>query len=208
MLVLGLSGSLRRDSHNRRLLAAAARSFPPGVRFEEWTGLERVPPYNADLDGVPAHRAVEEMRAALARADALLIATPEYNHSAPGQLKNALDWASRPFPENALRGKPAAVVGASTGLFGAVWAQAEVRKVLGAIGARVIDEELPIPTAHEAFDSDGSLRDPELQSQLSELVELLMAEVPARGRRGRWPRPRNEDRALRATCTMRSDDDI
>ncbi|MDQ3662085.1 MAG: NAD(P)H-dependent oxidoreductase [Actinomycetota bacterium] len=179
MLVLGLSGSLRRDSHNRRLLAAAARSLPPGARFEEWTGLERVPPYNADLDVVPAHRAVEEMRAALARADALLIATPEYNHSAPGQLKNALDWASRPFPDNPLRAKPVAVIGASTGLFGAVWAQAEVRKVLGAIGARVIDEELPIPTAQEGFQSDGSLRDPELRSRLSELIELLMAEVPA-----------------------------
>ena len=178
MLVLGLSGSLRRHSHNRRLLGAAARFLPPGARFEEWTGLERVPPYNADLDVGPADRVVEEMRAALARADAILIATPEYNHSVPGHLKNALDWASRPFPENALRGKPVAVIGASTGLFGAVWAQAEVRKVLGAIGARVIDEELPVPTAREAFEPDGSLRDPELRSRLSELAQLLMAEVP------------------------------
>ena len=103
-----------------------------------------------------------------------LIATPEYNHSIPGQLKNALDWASRPFPDNAVRDKPVAVVGASTGLFGAVWAQAELRKVLGAAGAHVIDEELPVPSAHEAFDADGSLRDPSLRAALADLLEELL----------------------------------
>ena len=91
----------------------------------------------------------------------MLIATPEFNGSIPGVLKNALDWASRPFPDNALRGKPVAVVGASTGLFGAVWAQAEIRKVLETIGADVLDDELPVGQAHVAFGDDGHLADAE-----------------------------------------------
>jgi chromate reductase, NAD(P)H dehydrogenase (quinone) len=105
----------------------------------------------------------------------VLIATPEYNHSIPGVLKNALDWASRPFPENALRGKPAAVVGASTGLFGAVWSQAETRKVLSAIGARVIDRELPVCEAPECFDADGRLADEGISTLLTEVLAELCA---------------------------------
>lgn len=178
MLVLGLCGSLRRDSHNRRLLAAAARELPPGVELEEWTGLARIPPYSEDADGASAPAPVEDLRRALARADAILIATPEYNHSIPGQLKNALDWASRPFPRNALRAKPVAVIGASTSLFGAVWAQAELRKVLSATGARVTDEELPVPSAHDAFQADGSLRDPELRTALADITEQLLQAAP------------------------------
>ena len=95
--------------------------------------------------------AVERLRAEVAAADAVLISTPEYNSSIPGQLKNALDWLSRPLESSPLRNKPAAVIGASTGMFGAVWAQAETRKVLGAIGARVLDVELPLPRADEQF---------------------------------------------------------
>jgi chromate reductase, NAD(P)H dehydrogenase (quinone) len=107
-------------------------------------------------------------------ADALLIATPEYNASIPGQLKNALDWASRPYPENALRRKPVAVVGASTGLFGAVWAQAELRKVLATAGADVLDDELPIENAHEAFDDDVTLADHELSRRLEQILANLL----------------------------------
>jgi len=180
MLVLGLPGSLRSDSHNRRLLATASTELPAGVEFEVWEGLEGIPPYNGDADVAPAPAPVGELRATLARVDAVLIATPEYNHSVPGQLKNALDWASRPFPQNALRHKPVAVVGASTGLFGAVWAQAEVRKVLGAIGARVVDEELPVGSAHEAFAPDGSLADPGLRAALAGIVAELVRQIPAR----------------------------
>lgn len=174
MLILGLSGSLRRGSYNRKLLAAAAREVPPGVDFEEWTGLESIPPYNEDVDRASGRGAVDELRRTLLRADAVLISTPEYNQSVPGQLKNVLDWASRPFPGNSLRAKPVAVIGASTSLFGAVWAQAETRKVLAAIGAKVIDEELPVAIAHEAFTADGSLRDPELQAGLADIVERLL----------------------------------
>ena len=177
MLVLGLSGSLRRDSHNRKLLRAAAHELPPEARFEEWRGLGSIPPYDADIDTATPPAAVDELRSALASADAILIATPEYSHSIPGQLKNALDWASRPFPHNSLCGRPAAVIGASTGLFGAVWAQAEVRKVLTAIGAEVLDEELAVGSADDAFAADGSLRDPALQGKLTRVVERLSAAV-------------------------------
>ena len=114
------------------------------------------------------------MREAIAAADVVLISTPEYNSSVPGALKNALDWAARPFPDNCLRAKPVAVVGASTGLFGAVWAQAELRKVLRTIGAQVIEVELPVGQAHEAFSADGSLLDAGLQVALAGLVEELV----------------------------------
>lgn len=132
-----------------------------------------MPNYNEDLDNGPRAGAVRDLRAALARADAILIATPEYNHSLPGQLKNALDWASRPFPHNSLQAKPVAVLGASTSLFGAIWAQAQARKVLTATGARVIDEELPVANASEAFEADCSLRDPELSARLAQITKQL-----------------------------------
>lgn len=175
MRVLAISGSLRRDSHNTVLLRAAAELLPPSVQLELFDGLKPVPPYDEDDDVGAGPPAVRQLRKAIEDADAVLIATPEYNSSIPGQLKNALDWASRPQLENALRGKPAAVVGASTGMFGAVWAQAEVRKVLGASGARVIDKELPVGHAHEAFGEDGRLEDLELRERYAEILDELVA---------------------------------
>jgi len=172
--ILGLSGSLRRGSLNTTLLRAAAKLLPPGVELEVFDGLGELPPYDADLDVEPAHPAVERLRQAIADADGVLIATPEYNGSIPGVLKNALDWASRPFPDNALRGKPVAVIGASTGLFGAVWAQAETRKVLGVIGADVIEGELPVGQADGAFADDGGLVDREQRAALAELAHVLL----------------------------------
>ena len=179
MLVLGLSGSLRRDSHNRKLLRAAARELPSGARLAVWEGLAGLPHYDQDLDVAPAPPEVRQLRDAIAAADAILISTPEYNHSIPGVLKNALDWASRPFANNALRGKPVAVVGASTGLFGAVWAQAEARKVLNAVGARVHDGELAVGLADSAFDADGALADPDHALRLEAIAATLAAEVSA-----------------------------
>jgi chromate reductase, NAD(P)H dehydrogenase (quinone) len=175
--VLGISGSLRRDSHNTKLVRAAAELLPTDVELELWDGLADVPPYDEDADTDPAPEAVARLRAAIAGADALLIATPEYNSSVPGQLKNALDWASRPLATSVLRNKPVAVVGASASAFGAVWAQAELRKVLGATGARVIDAELAVPHAHERFDDDGRLDDEELRDGLCEVLQLLVAEL-------------------------------
>jgi chromate reductase len=175
--VLGISGSLRRDSHNTRLLRAAADTLPPGVELELFDGLAELPLYNEDLDTDPCAEPVDRLRRAIADADALLIATPEYNASIPGVLKNAIDWASRPFPENVLRDRPVAVMGASTGLFGAVWAQAELRKVLHHAGARVVDGELPIGLAGNAFAGDAALADFEQERRLAELVGALTREV-------------------------------
>jgi len=180
MKVLGISGSLRRDSYNTKLLRSAEELLPAGVEYERWDGLKAVPPYDEDDDVQPAPAAVAELRNAIEEADAILIATPEYNSSIPGLLKNALDWASRPVATNPLRNKPVAVVGASAGAFGAVWAQAELRKVLAAIGARVVDAEVAVGHAPTRFDEDGRLEDESLQQQLVETVEALLAEADAR----------------------------
>jgi chromate reductase len=177
MRVLAISGSARRGSHNTGLLQAAARALPSGVELELFDGLLAIPPYCEDADVEPAPEPVEHLRDRIAAADAVLIATPEYNASIPGVLKNAIDWASRPFPDNVLRDKPVAVMGASTGLFGAVWAQAELRKVLHHTGARVVDEELPIGLAAHAFTATGELADDELRQRLVELLEALTREV-------------------------------
>jgi chromate reductase len=180
MKVLAISGSLRRDSHNRRLLLAAAELLPPDVDFELYEALKTVPPYDEDDDLEPAPAAVGRLRAAIARADALLIATPEYNSSIPGQLKNALDWASRPIASSVLRNKPVAVLGASTGAFGAVWSQAELRKVLAATGARVLDVELAVGHAAERFDERGLLADEGVRQELEEALDVLLGATQPR----------------------------
>jgi chromate reductase len=174
--VLGISGSLRRFSHNTHLLRVAAQVVPPPHELEIFNGLKGVPPYDEDDDTDAAPAGAQALRDAIADADAVLIATPEYNSSLPGQLKNAIDWASRPFPGNALQNKPVAVIGTSTGMFGAVWAQAEARKVLAATGARVVDVELPIPHAEAAFAGDR-LADEELHESLARIVDQLTAEA-------------------------------
>ena len=178
MRILGISGSVRRGSHNRRLLRAAGEALAPGVELVEWDGLAGLPIFDEDLETSPPEP-VETFLAAVEDADAILIATPEYNASVPGGLKNALDWASRPFPDNVLRAKPSAVMGASTGLFGAVWAQAEVRKALKASGAHVLEAELPVGMADGAFEADDSLSDPELTARLGDLLGDLVREVGA-----------------------------
>jgi chromate reductase len=182
MRILGVSGSLRRDSHNTRLLAGAEKLLPPGIELVLFDRLGEIPPFNEDQENeTPA--AVAELKAAIAAADALLVATPEYNGSIPGVLKNALDWASRPVAETPLRGKPAAVLGGSTSLFGAVWAQAETRKVLGTIGARVVDRELPVAQADEALGADGLPVERDaldaLSATLDELIELAEPQLAA-----------------------------
>src|SRR6476469_539295 len=177
MRVLAISGSLRRDSHNTRLLRVAGELTPPPAELELFDGLKDVPPYDEDDDGDLVPEGAQRLREAIARADAVLIATPEYNSSIPGQLKNALDWASRPFPDNALRNKPVAVIGASTGMFGAVWAQAELRKVLAATGARVVEGEVAVGHADTRFDEDGRLNEPNLAEQVREVVFTLLAEL-------------------------------
>jgi chromate reductase, NAD(P)H dehydrogenase (quinone) len=172
--LLAISGSLRRGSHNTELLHAAATLLPAGSQLTLWDSLKLIPPFDEDDEAAPPHLAVTDLRRSVRRADAVLVATPEYNHSIPGQLKNALDWLSRPLADNPMQRKPAAVIGASTGVFGAVWAQAETRRILAALGAHVLDRELPVPTAAHQFGADGQLLDGELGFQLRDLLHELV----------------------------------
>jgi chromate reductase len=183
MRVLGISGSLRRDSHNTKLLRHAGELFEAeGVEFELYDGLRDIPPYDEDDDVEGGPEAAARIRAAVAEADAVFFTTPEYNSSIPGALKNALDWVSRPLAKNPMRNKPVAVIGASTGMFGAVWAQAELRKVLGSMGARVVEGEVAVGHADTRFDEDGRLNDPNLEEQVLAVVQDLL--VQARERAG------------------------
>jgi chromate reductase len=176
--ILGVSGSLRTESFNTRLLAALPPLAPDGMQIDIFDGLGDIPLYNQDNDareGGP--EPVERWRTAIKEADGLLIVSPEYNSSIPGVVKNAIDWASRPVRESALTNKTVAVVGASTGQFGAMWAQADLRKILGTAGARVVGDELPVTRAHEKFDRTGRLLDAELYERLRLTLETLGAEA-------------------------------
>jgi chromate reductase len=176
MRVLGISGSLRRDSFNTALLRHVGELVEAeGAEFDIYDGLRDIPPYDQDADVADAPEPVGRMRAAVAAADAVFITTPEYNYSVPGALKNALDWASRPRETHAMRDKPVAVIGASAGRFGAVWAQAELRKVLGGMGARVLDGEVPIGEVMKRFDADGRLSDEELAARVRAVALSLLA---------------------------------
>jgi chromate reductase len=177
--ILGISGSLRSGSLNTRLLHAAGVLLPAGVELKLFDGLREVPPYDLDFDVEPADPAVATLRVAIAQSAGVLIATPEFNGSIPGVLKNALDWASRPFPDNCLRGKPVAVIGASSGLFGAVWAQDTTRKVLEIVGADVIKGEFPLGQADSSLVGDQVSLDAEQRASLSELLGVLAARAGA-----------------------------
>jgi chromate reductase, NAD(P)H dehydrogenase (quinone) len=176
MKVLGLSGSLRAGSHNSKLLRAAGDLLPGEAELVEFDGLKQIPPFDEDDEHVRPE-AVQALFDAIADADAVLVSTPEYNHSIPGQLKNALDWVSRPAGKSALNGKPAAAIGASSGMFGAVWAQAELRKVLGAMGGRVIEAELPVGRARELLAGDHLELAPQQSQQLEEILAELLSEA-------------------------------
>ena len=177
MRILAISGSPRPGSHNTSLLRAAGELLPPTDELVFWDGLKGVPPYDEDDDVVPAPASVASLREAVAAADAVLLSTPEYNSSVPGALKNALDWASRPVATNVFRNKPVAVIGSSAGMFGAVWAQAELRKVLAAMGARVAEVEVAVGHATEKFDDEGLLLDDGVRRELADALTTLRAEV-------------------------------
>ncbi len=178
MQILAISGSLRADSTNTALLRALREEAPAGIEIALYDGLKAIPAYDSDDDVVPGPAPVEGLRELVREADAVFFATPEYNSSVPGTLKNALDWASRPLATNAFRNKPVAVVSASAGAFGGVWAAAELRKVLGTMGARVTEAELAIGHAHEKFDA-GQLVDDDVRQGLRDALDTLVAEVPA-----------------------------
>jgi chromate reductase len=179
MRILAISGSLREGSFNSALVRASAELAPPGVEIVSLVGLDLVPPYHQDMDeeGTAPPEAVRLLREQIEHADALFFATPEYNGSVPGVLKNAIDWASARHRGSSFRNKTAAIAGASTGAFGGIWAQQDLRRVLGIAGARVVDGELAIAHAHNAFGEDGRLRDPLVTERLRKHLEALVHEA-------------------------------
>ncbi|BBY90828.1 FMN reductase [Mycobacterium gallinarum] len=174
--VLVLVGSLRAASVNRQLAELAIESAPDGVRLETFDRLGELPFYNEDIDNADVAEPVVALRQAAADADAALVVTPEYNGSIPGVLKNAIDWLSRPFGDSALKGKPLAVVGASLGQYGGVWAHDETRKSFGIAGPRVI-EDLTLSVRSTAFDGKHPRENTEVAEQLRDIVGKLAAEV-------------------------------
>jgi chromate reductase len=179
MRILAISGSLRADSYNRALANAARELAPEGVEVEVYDGLALIPHYDQDLDqeGVEAPAAVVELRRSIDEADALLLVTPEYNGSFTGVLKNAIDWASARHRGSWLRNKTVAVAGATTGQYGAIWAQQDLKRVLGIAGARVVGEELPVSSASEKFDDEGRLLDPLLAERLRLHLAVLVGQA-------------------------------
>jgi chromate reductase len=179
MRILAVSGSLRESSFNTSLLRAALEAAPDGVELEIWEGIGDLPFYDEDLEtnGVP--ESVQRLRDDWGAADAILFATPEYNGSIPGALKNAIDWASRPRLEAVAHNKPVAVIGASTGQFGALWAQQDLKRILGIAGARVVGTEIPVGRAHERIDAEGRLLDGEVFEQLRLHLTTLASEAVA-----------------------------
>ena len=177
MRVLAISGSLRAASNSTALLRALREEAPEGVEVILWDGLREIPPYDQDEDVVPAPPAVGAFRELVREVDAVFFATPEYNSSVPGALKNALDWGSRPLATNVFRNKPVAVISSSAGAFGGVWAAAELRKVLAAMGSRVTEAELSVGHAPEKLDADGRVADDEVRQGLRDALNTLVAQV-------------------------------
>jgi chromate reductase, NAD(P)H dehydrogenase (quinone) len=179
MRVLAISGSLREGSYNTGLARAATELAPPGVEIVLFDGLELIPPYDQDVDapGTEPPASVRYLREEIERADAVFFATPEYNGSIPGVLKNAIDWASARHRGSSFRNKTIAIAGASTGAFGAIWAQQDLRRVLGIAGARVIEGEVAVAHAQNAFDDGGELKDSIVAGRLRAHLEALAHEA-------------------------------
>jgi chromate reductase len=177
MRILAISGSLRADSLNTALLRTARTLAPAGVEIELYEGLDAIPAFCVDLEA-ELPEPVADLNRRIRAADALLVATPEYNGSAPGALKNALDWASRPHGSAPVVAKPAAVVGASVTPFGAQWAQEQIRRALMLSGAMVIDAELAVGKAGEKV-AGGELVDAEARAKLASIVGSLVEAASA-----------------------------
>ena len=177
MRILAISGSLRIGSYNTALVRTARDLAPAGVEIEPFEGLDSIPPFNEDREAV-LPEPVQELNRRIRAADAILVATPEYNGGMPGALKNAIDWASRPHGEGSIVAKPAAVIGASTTAYGAQWAREQIRRALMLSGAMVIDAELGLAKAHEKV-VGGELVDGEARAQLAAVVGDLAESASA-----------------------------
>jgi chromate reductase len=177
--IAAIAGSLRAGSHSRALLKAAAHDLPPDIRLAIWDGLAHVSPYSEDLEAGPTPAGVAALRRLIAGAGAVLIVTPEYNGSIPGQLKNALDWASRPRGAAVLEGKPAATISASPGPRGGARALADLRKVLTVTGADLTATELAVPQVHTQLTPGGRIADPALRDRITALISDLAQHATA-----------------------------
>ena len=179
MKILALSGSLRAGSYNTALARAAAELAPDGVEIELFDGLGLMPHYDQDLDqeDIDTPSSVAELRRRVDEADALFLVTPEYNGSTTSVLKNAIDWISARHRGTWLRNKTVAIAGATTGDYGAIWAQQDLRRILGIAGARVVANELPVARAHTAFDDSGALTSPLVAERLRSHLEALVNEA-------------------------------
>jgi chromate reductase len=172
--ILGFAGSLRKNSYNKALLRAAAELMPKGAVLETFD-LEGIPPFNQDLETQPPEK-IKDFKARIKAADAILIATPEYNYSIPGMLKNSIDWASRPYSENAFNDKPVAIMGASTGMLGTARAQYHLRQCFVFLNMHTVNKpEVMVNYAQEKFDVDGTLTDDKTRKRIAELIESLIA---------------------------------
>lgn len=171
--VLAIGGSLRAESYNRKLINAASALAPDGMSITNFE-LEPIPFYNEDVEAKGLPQSVQDLHKAIDDADGILIATPEYQHSIPGVLKNALDWASRPPGKSTFRDKAVAICGASTGMVGTARAQTQLRQVLTYNRCFIVGgPEVLVGTAHKKFDEDGNLNDAMAQKFLTELLENL-----------------------------------
>jgi len=172
--ILGIAGSLRENSYNKLLLKAASKLLPPFTELEIFE-IDKIPLYNQDVEETVFPEEVKEFKTKIEAADALLISTPEYNHSYPGVLKNAIDWASRPYGHNSFTEKPTAVISASPGLFGGIGAQDQLKQVLLALNARLVTQPAVIVTsAHQKIDQDGNVLDTNTKQFIVQLITNLV----------------------------------
>jgi chromate reductase len=171
--ILGFAGSLRKGSYNRSLLRAALELVPKDARLEIFE-LDGIPPFNQDLEKQPSEK-VKEFKAKIRAADAILIATPEYNYSIPGVLKNAIDCASRPYGDNAFEHKPVAIMGASPGMMGTSRAQYHLRQCFVFLTCFALNQpEVIVPFANEKIDKEGKVTDQKTREKIRELLEGLV----------------------------------
>ncbi len=172
--ILGFAGSLRKNSFNKLLLEAAAKLLPASAQLELFD-ISSIPLYNQDTEVLGVPEAVKTFKDKIESVDALLIATPEYNHSYPGVLKNAIDWASRPYGHNSFDGKPVAVISAGPGMFGGIAAQDQLKQVLLALNMHLVTQPaIIVASAHQKFDSDGNLTDSDTKRFMEQLLANLV----------------------------------
>ena len=171
--ILGFAGSLRKGSYNKALLRAALEMIPADAELEIFD-IEGIPPFNQDLENQPPEK-VKEFKTKIRAADAILIATPEYNYSVPGVLKNAIDHASRPYGDNAFDGKPVAIMGASIGILGTARAQYHLRQSLVFLNMYSLNRpEVMVPLAQEKIDQNGRVTDQKTREKIKELLQALV----------------------------------